>query len=442
MNYILNLIYKTRAVVHGFCLGKSIITNANLHTKRRYVFNLDLKDFFGSISFARVRGMLMAPPYNLGSGASTVIAQLCTFNGRLPQGAPTSPVITNMICGRLDSELKRLANAHHGRYTRYADDITISASTRSFPEALARVDRSGGTSRIVAGDAVTAIIQANGFEINPDKLRLLLQGERQEVTGLVANRFPNVPRSYIRQLRGLFHAWEKHGVEAAANDFFKKHDLKRRANADVELLRRVIRGKIEFVGRVRSDDFIYWKLLSKFAQLNPNLKISIPESADLNPQDIWDDLLPVLRKKTFLKDLPLAIEKAAISPCSLLMIDLDHFKAVNDEHGHPTGDKVLIDCATCIIKRCEGKGKVYRYGGEEVAVLLLNFSTSEAAHLAELIRADIERNPASDKKLSITASIGVATVPDHGQDMLGAADKALYQAKNNGRNRVCVASKN
>jgi RNA-directed DNA polymerase len=444
LNYILRLVYRAHVAVHGFALNRSIVTNAASHTRRRYVLNVDLRDFFGSINFGRVRAMLMAHPYNVGPGAATVIAQFCTFNGVLPQGAPTSPIITNMICGRLDSHLKKLAASHRCRYTRYADDITISASTRLFPEALARIDATSGTKRTVAGDALLDTLQKNGFAVNPDKVRLLLQGERQEVTGLVANRFPNVPRSYIRSLRGLLHAWERYGAAAAA-EFFANHDRRGRGGAGAELLRRVVGGKIEFVGRVRGkDDPIYLKLLVAFAKVNPALKIEIPEDVDIGHPGMRDDLLPLLRKRVFLKDFPPTVGRATASaPVSLLMIDLDHFKNVNDAHGHPVGDEVLIDCANLILARCQSKGDAYRFGGEEIAVLLPNFTTAEASALAETIRSVIERTPVGSKRLSVTASIGLATAPDHATVpglLLKAADDALLAAKARGRNRVQIAS--
>jgi two-component system, cell cycle response regulator len=207
-----------------------------------------------------------------------------------------------------------------------------------------------------------------------------------------------------------------------------------------------VRGKIEFVRRVRgTDDPIYGKLLVAFAKLNPGLKISLPEEVDTGPGGMNDDLLPVLRKKVLMKDLPAAVAKAtAANPVSVLMIDLDHFKTVNDTHGHVMGDEVLIDCAKVIATRCQSKGDVYRYGGEEISVLLPNFTTSEAELLAELVRADIEKAPAGSAHVLVTASIGVATAPEHASkptDLLEAADKALYEAKAQGRNRVRSAAK-
>src|SRR5207237_8311575 len=99
--------------------------------------NMDLADFFPSINFGRVRGMLMAPPYGVGAPAATVLAQLCCSENGLPQGAPSSPMLANMVCGRLDGELTALARKFHATYTRYGDDITISLRRYDFPEEIA-----------------------------------------------------------------------------------------------------------------------------------------------------------------------------------------------------------------------------------------------------------------------------------------------------------------
>src|SRR6266851_479245 len=101
LNHILQLIYQPRPCAQGFILGRSILSNASLHTSKRFVLNIDLADFFPSINVARIRGLFMAPPYGLDPNVATVIAQLCTYDDTLPQGAPTSPIISNMICSRL-----------------------------------------------------------------------------------------------------------------------------------------------------------------------------------------------------------------------------------------------------------------------------------------------------------------------------------------------------
>lgn len=278
LNHVLRLIYRTRTVVHGFALERSIVTNASSHAKSRYVLNVDLRDFFSAVNFGRLRGMLMARPYSVGATAATIIAQLCTLDGKLPQGAPTSPILTNMICGRLDNQLKKLAVAYRCNYTRYADDITFSTSLRSFPSALA--ETIGTTAKTVVGAELLQVIKANGFEVNPDKVRLQQWRQRQEVTGLVANKFPNVARSYIRQLRSIIHAWKKFGADNTAKDFFSKHYHKGNSgNADK--LKRVVRGRIEFVGQVRGkDDPIFRRLLLDFGILNPEYGIEVGDDID------------------------------------------------------------------------------------------------------------------------------------------------------------------
>ena len=130
LNQVLKAVYNPKPSAHGFVINRSIVTNASKHLSRKYVFNIDLKDFFPSINFGRVRGMFMAKPYNLPEKVSTVLAHLCCFDRQLPQGAPTSPIISNMICGKLDSQLQQLASKYRCTYSRYADDITFSTTTK------------------------------------------------------------------------------------------------------------------------------------------------------------------------------------------------------------------------------------------------------------------------------------------------------------------------
>jgi len=137
--YILQLIYRVRRPVHGFAIGRSIVSNASPHVGKSFVLSVDIEDFFPSINFGRVRGMFMAAPYDVPERAATVLAQLCCYDNQLPQGAPTSPVVSNMVCGKLDSELHRLARRNRCVYTRYADDLTFSPwnpDVTRFPRAL------------------------------------------------------------------------------------------------------------------------------------------------------------------------------------------------------------------------------------------------------------------------------------------------------------------
>ena len=124
------------------------------------------------------------------------------------------------------------------------------------------------------------------------------------------------------------------------------------------------------------------------------------------------------------------------------MVDVDKFKRINDNYGHDRGDEVLVECATRIKRSVGLKGKTYRWGGEEIVAILPNFSVSEAAAVAERIRADVHSLPMTGENLEISVSVGVATLPDHAEDevsLFRAADKAMYSAKQGGRNKVGVA---
>jgi diguanylate cyclase (GGDEF)-like protein len=133
------------------------------------------------------------------------------------------------------------------------------------------------------------------------------------------------------------------------------------------------------------------------------------------------------------------------SPVSFVMIDLDHFKTFNDNYGHPAGDEILKAVAQKIATVVRGKGETYRYGGEEISVILPNHSLVEANTVAERIRTEIASvRIASLPKCSVTASLGVATIPytSEGVETLAVdADRALYEAKDLGRNRVRSAAK-
>lgn len=148
----------------------------------------------------------MALPYHVPHEAATVLAQICCFKNQLPQGAPTSPVVSNMICSKLDSQLQALAKEHRCVYTRYADDITFSTSLKSFPRAVAHVVRTKSGEEIELVSILRSIIEANGFVVNPEKLRLRAANQSQTVTGLTVNRIVNVRRRFIRELRAMLHA--------------------------------------------------------------------------------------------------------------------------------------------------------------------------------------------------------------------------------------------
>jgi diguanylate cyclase (GGDEF)-like protein len=156
-----------------------------------------------------------------------------------------------------------------------------------------------------------------------------------------------------------------------------------------------------------------------------------------------DDLLPVFRKRQFENDLTkLLAQSNENTPLSLLFLDLDNFKQVNDQYGHPVGDEVLVGVACALKTVCEGKGHCYRWGGEELVVLLPNYSSAEAVSLGERIRHTVSNLEFHNYPQMMTISVGVACHPEtsSGDGLVEHADRALYQAKQKGRNPVCVAS--
>jgi len=162
------------------------------------------------------------------------------------------------------------------------------------------------------------------------------------------------------------------------------------------------------------------------------------------PNDEKDDLLPLLRRSAFNADFPNAVKASTErnEPLAVLMLDLDRFKHVNDAYGHQVGDEVLKHFAQIVMKLVRGKGRAYRFGGDEFAVLLPNFSVGESNALAQAIRKTVEQSAVTGNQLKITTSIGVACLPDHASDhesLLKRSDEALYKAKKLGGNRVQIA---
>jgi RNA-directed DNA polymerase len=270
LNQVLQAVYQPKPSTHGFSLDRSVVTNAEQHINRRYVLNVDFQDFFPSINFGRVRGLFLNVPYSLPEEVATVLAQICCHENQLPQGAPTSPIISNLICAKLDSQLQRLAKQNRCTYTRYADDLTFSTTLRVFPSQLATTI-SGITEQIEIGDELYQVIKANGFEVNHKKLRLQTKQTCQEVTGLTVNEFVNVQRKYIRQIRAMLHAWEKYGEEAAFQEFIHVYDQKHRRKPLVRF-GNVVKGKIDYLGMVKGkNDSNYIRFRNRLRFLAPDL---------------------------------------------------------------------------------------------------------------------------------------------------------------------------
>lgn len=202
---------------HGFRTGRSIVSNARPHVRADVVINLDLKDFFPSVSLPRVKGVFKGLGYS--EAVATALALVCTepdidevaLDGvtyfvaqgprHLPQGSPASPAVTNLLCRRLDSRLAGLAESLGFVYTRYADDLTFSA----------RGDAAGSVNVGKLLRAVQDIVAYEGFTVHPAKTRVMRRGRQQEVTGVVVNDRPSVDRATLRKFRATLFQIEKDG---------------------------------------------------------------------------------------------------------------------------------------------------------------------------------------------------------------------------------------
>lgn len=196
---------------HGFMPGKSILTNSSPHKNKQYVFNIDLKNFFPTISGKRIRGLLMKDrKLQLPAIVATTLAHIACRNGVLPQGSPCSPILSNLICGILDTHLSRLANDCGCSYSRYADDITFSTNKKVFPADIAEIDPAN-PHKWLAGKKLSTIIAQSGFFINNTKTRMQYKKSRQVVTGLIVNKRINVPAEYRHLVRAYLFSLITHG---------------------------------------------------------------------------------------------------------------------------------------------------------------------------------------------------------------------------------------
>ncbi|MDE7426981.1 MAG: reverse transcriptase family protein [Muribaculaceae bacterium] len=284
LNELFKALYTPSPYAMGFTIGKSIVDNARMHTNQNYVFNIDLKDFFPSIDQARVWKRLQLAPFNFNPKIAGLIAGLCSIKSVrysdsgafsecyvLPQGAPTSPLLTNAICDTLDRRLYGLAKRFGLHYSRYADDITFSSMHNVYhPDGDFRKE-------------LERIITDQRFTINAKKTRLQHCSVRQEVTGITVGQKLNVARKYVKDVRAILHIWEKYGINAAYATFYPRYKSEKcQLHRGEPNLINVISGKLCYLKMVKGEnDPVYAKLFSQFTRLTSTEKpVAKPKDID------------------------------------------------------------------------------------------------------------------------------------------------------------------
>ena len=228
---VLTELYRPLPCVHGFVPDRNIVTNASLHTNKKYILNVDIQDFFPNTTYASIIKVLKSAPFSFHDEVAKAIARFACLNGGLPQGSPLSPILTNMHCVTLDNQLSEFSKSYKLHYSRYADDLTFSGSKPVFDKRFF--------------SSLNKIVRNSGYELKQSKTRIQSKNMRQEVTGLVVNDKINVNRQYIRELRAMIHL--------VHNGYYPKLDAK-------------IEGKLAFLSMIKGKDQVYRNLLNKYKQ--------------------------------------------------------------------------------------------------------------------------------------------------------------------------------
>lgn len=274
LNILLQTYDEPTPWAYGFVCGRSVVDNARPHVGKRYILNLDLKDFFPTITRQQVADCLTAEPFGFSSLAAKLVSGLATVRTKnneevLAQGFATSPTLSNFICREMDKEIASIATAQGITFTRYADDLTFSADTdilRSQGELVQQVK---------------AIVERYGFRLNEEKTHLQRRGRRQEVTGLMVTEKVNVSRRYVREIRSLLYIWERYGYEDACQAAWKSYRQqhgKTKGHQHCVPLNAVLRGKLNYMKMVRgADDPLYQRFVSRYTSLQQRSKGDIKE---------------------------------------------------------------------------------------------------------------------------------------------------------------------
>ena len=265
---LLQFLIPVHEAAYGFTKNKNVALNAHLHLGKQFVYNIDIKDFFHSFPRSSVKMALLDIEFGpfKSERLAFLVAGLCTYNIApeaniehhvLPQGAPTSPVLTNILCQRLDRKLAGLALRFNCAYSRYADDITFSSDQNVFviPAFQRELHR--------------LITEVHKLELQETKSRIQHKSFRQEVTGVIVNEKLNVPKRFVKNLKMHLYLIEKYG-ETFATECYQKDFSKDRPNISKEVidLKAILGGKLHYLSMIKGkDDNVVIQLTERYKRI-------------------------------------------------------------------------------------------------------------------------------------------------------------------------------
>lgn len=228
-------IFEKSSAVHGFVTSvkndadrRSVVSNAKKHLGKKYLLNLDLKDFFHTVSREKVLSIFLHKPFNFRRELPDLLADLCTYRGRLPMGTPTSPTLSNFACRELDDQLLNFSEQMIWAYTRYADDMSFSSNQKINSEKIY---------------SAMAIIRENGFEVNTKKIKVYGPDDDKIVTGLLlAGNEIKLSPDFLAQL--------KRDLDNLRQVIKAQHESGQLTTKWVEQLKMQVKGRINFAGFV------------------------------------------------------------------------------------------------------------------------------------------------------------------------------------------------
>lgn len=248
LNFILQSLFTPKENVIGFVPNKNIVHNAQIHVNKKYIFNIDLEDYFYSFDNQKVYSSLVKE-LKLKEPIARFIAEISTIKHNkkwvLPQGSPISPILSNIASVDLDKDLKKLAVKFQANYTRYVDDITFSSNQPIF---------STDFQKSIFIKELFQIIQNHYFKVNFKKVRIQTQHQSQSVTGLIVNKKVNISRKFIKNLKMWMYFWKKYGYEKTSQIFFKDFIQKNPNCTKIPNFFNFISGKIQFIKMIKGEN--------------------------------------------------------------------------------------------------------------------------------------------------------------------------------------------